>query len=211
MRRQVEMYHVWGKSRIGEGTYIGENVIIGHPGKEEVEKLLKGDLNKVDGAEVGRFCVLRANGVIYSGAKLGDRVVTGHFYMVREYTTVGEGTLIGSGVIIDDHVSIGKNVSIQSRVYIPTGSVIEDDVFLGPGAVLTNDKRMGRRGWKLEPVTVKRGARVGAGSVLLPGVTVGENAVVGAGAVVVKDVPDGAVVVGNPARVIKEVPEEDKI
>jgi len=204
------MATIYGKSRIGKGTYIASTVIIGHPGKSERHLLIEGRLELVAGAIIGEDCVIRDYGVIYSGARLGDRCQTGHNFVVREDTHIGNGTLVGSGVIIEDDCSIGSDVSIQSSVYIPTGSVIEDNVFLGPRSVLTNDRYMGRTEKWLEPVTVRRGARIGANSVILPGVTVGRDTVVGSGAVVTRDVDDYSVVVGNPARKVKSVPPEHR-
>ncbi len=116
---------------------------------------------------------------------------------------IGEGTKIDAFVYIEEGVKIGKNVKIRPFTFIPTGVTIEDDVFIGPNVTFTNDKRPKVRGdWELLQTTVKRGAAIGAGAVILPGVTIGEFALVGAGAVVTKDVPPKAIVVGNPARVI---------
>jgi len=143
---------------------------------------------------------------------LGDNVQTGHHYLIREETIIGNGTLIGTNVIIEDKCKIGNNVSIQSGVYIPTYCEIGNDVFLGPYAVLTNDKYIGfndPRKQGLEGVTIDEKASIGANSTILPGLTIGRNAVVGSGAVVTHDVEPGAVVVGAPARVIdkKEIIE----
>ncbi len=204
------MATTYGNSRIGKNTYVAPTVIVGHPGKSERHLLIEDRLDEVEGAIIGENCVIRDYGVIYSGAKVGDRCQTGHNFVIREGTTIGSGTLVGSGVIIEDDCSIGSSVSIQSSVYIPTGCVIEDGVFLGPRSVLTNDKYMGRSENWLEPVTVRRGARIGANSVILPRVTIGKDAVVGSGAVVTRDVEDYAVVVGNPARKIKDVPPEHR-
>jgi len=116
---------------------------------------------------------------------------------------IGEGTKIDAFVYIEEGVKIGRNVKIRPFTFIPTGVVIEDDVFIGPNVTFTNDKRPKVRGdWELLQTIVKRGAAIGAGAVILPGVTIGEFALVGAGAVVTKDVPPKAIVVGNPARVI---------
>ena len=202
---------IYGKSRIGENCFIAENVIIGHPAKDEKDLLLEGREEEVDGAVIGDGCILRDHGIIYSRARLGDRCQTGHHYLVREDTTIGDGSLVGTGVTIDDRCTIGSRVSIQTGVYIPTGTIIEDRVFLGPRAVLTNDKYMGRTEEWLEPVTIRKGARLGANCVVLPGIEIGEDAVIGSGSVVTKDVPAHAVMVGNPARKIGEVPLEHRL
>jgi acetyltransferase-like isoleucine patch superfamily enzyme len=204
------MPRIYGKSKIGKNTYIAESVIIGHPAKDEKQLLLANKLDDVAGAIVGNDCILRDFGVLYSHAVLGDKVQTGHHWMVREHTTVGEASLIGSGVVIDDHCRIGKRVSIQSRAYIPTNTVIDDDVFIGPCACFTNDKFMGRGDTKLAGAHVERGARIGANATILPNLTIGHDSLVAAGAVVVKDVPPYLIVAGVPASPISEVPKDHR-
>ena len=100
---------------------------------------------------------------------------------------------------------------IQSNVYIPTNSVIDEQVFLGPNVVLTNDRRMNRGECKLEGATIKKGARIGANATILPGIIIGYDTVVGAGSVVTRDVPDNEIVVGVPANSIGKVPDHEKI
>lgn len=202
---------VYGDSTIGDGTYIGDHVVVGHPGKHNKELLVAGEAGGSNGAAIGSGCILRAHGVLYEDTRLGDRVQTGHHWLVREETQVGEGTLIGSGTIIDDRCTIGRRVSIQTGVYVPTGTVIGDDAFLGPRVCLTNDKKMGRGDWKLEGIRIEEGARLGANCTVLPGVVIGSDALIGAGAVVTKDVPAGKVVVGNPGRVLKDVPADQSL
>jgi acetyltransferase-like isoleucine patch superfamily enzyme len=133
---------------------------------------------------------------------------------VWAFAHVMPGARIGADCNICDHtyvehdVVLGDRVTIKSGVYLWEGTRIEDDVFIGPQATFTNDRNpRSRQPFTLEGITVRRGASIGAGAVLLPGVTVGERAMVGAGAVVTKDVPDGAVVVGNPARVLRSGPD----
>jgi acetyltransferase-like isoleucine patch superfamily enzyme len=204
------LYTSYGKSKIGAGTIIANNVILGYPSRAELSEaggFNTEKLKNIDGATLGENCVLRDFGIIYSKTRLGNKVQTGHHYLVREETIVGEGTLIGSNVIIENKCKIGNNVSIQSGVYIPTFCEIGDNVFLGPNAVLTNDKYIGykdprKRG--LEGVIVEQKVSIGANATILPGIRIGRNAVIGSGAVVTKNVEPGAVMVGVPAKVIEK-------
>jgi len=117
---------------------------------------------------------------------------------------IGEDCKIDSYVYIEGNVKIGDRCKIRPFVFIPSGVTVEDEVFIGPGVIFTNDKYPRAKGrWKMAKTLVKKGSSIGAGAVILPGVTIGCGAVVGAGSVVTKDVPDKAVVTGNPARVIR--------
>jgi len=117
---------------------------------------------------------------------------------------IGRNCKIDAFVYIEEDVVIGDNCKIRPFVFIPTGVTIEENVFIAPGVIFTNDKYPKVSGeWKLMPIRVKKGASIGAGAIILPGVTIGENALIGSGAVVTKDVPDNAVVVGNPSRIIR--------
>lgn len=134
-----------------------------------------------------------------------DDVTIGAGSRVGSMTVIHAGARIGSGVTIGSHCNvcacvIGDNVSIQTACHVTRGVVIEDDVFLGPNVVTLNDKL---RGGPLTYPRIARGAKIGGGSVILPGVTVGAGALVGAGSVVTKDVPAGATVAGNPARIVE--------
>ncbi len=123
---------------------------------------------------------------------------------------IGDNTKIDAFVYIEGGVKIGKNVKIRPFTFICEGVTIEDDVFIGPNVTFTNDMNPRVRGeWKLLKTTVKKGASIGAGAVILPGVTIGEYALVGAGAVVTKDVPPKAIVVGNPARILRYRTDEE--
>ena len=204
------MPRIYGESKIGMRSYIAEDVIIGHPGKEEKHLLLDGRMNEVDGSVIGDDCIIRDSTVIYSQVMLGNRVQTGHHVLIREGTDIGNGTLIGSGTIIEDNCRIGTKVSIQSGVYIPTNTVIEDEVFIGPRVCFTNDKYMGMSDDVLSGAHVKRFARIGANSTILPALNIGQDSVVGAGAVVTTDVDDFEIVAGVPARRIGMVPENQR-
>jgi acetyltransferase-like isoleucine patch superfamily enzyme len=194
--KQSKGSKVYGNSQIGEGSLIEDYVVIGCPTRDELKS------GVIEGAILGKNCTVRAHSIIYSGVRIGDEFFCGHNALIREKTVIGNKVLVGSGTIIDGCTTIGNNVSIQSSVYIPLNCIIEDDAFLGPRAVLTNDKYM-QRGAQLKGPGIRKGARIGANSVILPGIEIGENAVVGAGSVVTKNVGAGLIVVGNPAKEIK--------
>lgn len=132
-------------------------------------------------------------------AEIGEGTVV-HDHVNLYKCKIGRNCKIDAYVYIEEDVIIGDNCKVRPFVFIPTGVTVEDDVFIGPSVCFTNDKYPRVKGeWKLLRTTVKRGASIGANSTLLAGVTIGEGALVGAGSVVTKNVPDKAVVAGNPA------------
>jgi acetyltransferase-like isoleucine patch superfamily enzyme len=149
--------------------------------------------------------------VVVAGAEIGERAIVGDQAFVRERSTVGPEAVVGRGTTVDNDVRLGARVRLQSQVHVTAFSVLEDDVFVGPAATMTNDDTMARRplDLPLRGATLRRACRVGGGAVLLPGVEVGEEAFVAAGAVVTRDVPPRKVVWGVPARTVREVPDED--
>ena len=152
-----------------------------------------------------------AQAILFAGAHIGAGVIVGDQALVRERAVVGAGTVVGRGASVDNDVTVGARVRIQSDVYLTAYSVVEDDVFLGPGAATTNDDTMGRlpEGYVMRGATLRRACRIGGRAVLVPGVEVGEEAYVAAGAVVTANVPPRAVVMGVPARVVREVPDDE--
>jgi acetyltransferase-like isoleucine patch superfamily enzyme len=157
------------------------------------------------GSTVGHHAVLRSGTIIYCDVIIGNNFQSGHNTLIREKTRIGDRTAIGTATIIDGNTCIGNDVSLQSMVYIPTNTTIGDHVFIGPNAVLTND-RYPPSGY-LEGPTIKTGAAIGANTTIIPGVCIGEGAFVAAGSIVTRDVPDHMMAIGTPAR-IKEIPQE---
>jgi len=134
--------------------------------------------------------------------EIGDATII-HDHVNLYKCKIGRNCKISSFVYIEEGVVIGNNCKIRPFVFIPTGVTIDDDVFVGPNVTFTNDKYPKAQGsWKLETTMVKQGAAIGANSVVLPGVTIGKNALVGAGCVVSRNVPENAVLVGNPGKII---------
>ena len=143
-------------------------------------------------------------------AEIGDGTQIWLFCQIRDGVKIGRGCIFGKGVYVDNDVVIGDRVKIQNNVSIYVGVTIDDGVFVGPHVCFTNDKvpravnpdmtSKGVDDWKVTPTRVKAGAALGANSTIVCGVTVGKWAMVGSGSVVTKDVPDHALVLGNPAR-----------
>jgi acetyltransferase-like isoleucine patch superfamily enzyme len=144
---------------------------------------------------------------IVESKQIGPRTRIWAFAHVLPGAVIGADCNICDHVFIENDVRVGDRVTVKCGVQLWDGVVLEDDVVVGPNATFTNDPfpRSKRRPSKFSITIIKAGASIGANATILPGITVGYNAMVGAGAVVVRDVPDGKVVVGNPARIIKDV------
>ena len=150
--------------------------------------------------------------IVFAGSAIGARVILGDQSCVRERVEIGDDVVLGRGSYVENDTTIGAMTKIQAEAYITAYSTLEEHVFIAPCVVTTNDNWMGRtekRFGLVKGPTIRRGARIGGGATLCPGIEIGEEAFVGAGAVVTKDVPPRTVVVGNPARVLREVPDEE--
>ncbi|HWT93795.1 MAG TPA: DapH/DapD/GlmU-related protein [Solirubrobacteraceae bacterium] len=187
---------------IGDGCQIQDHAVLGKP---PARGHAAGPLVLGEGV---RVC---AGAIVFAAAEIGQGVVIGDQAYVRERARVGARSVVGRGVCVDNDVTIGARCSLQTNVYVTAFSVLEDDVFLGPCAMTTNDDTMNRHdaAYALRGATVRRAARIGGAAVLTPGVEVGEEAFVAAGAVVTKDVPPRTAVMGVPARRFRDVSDEE--
>jgi acetyltransferase-like isoleucine patch superfamily enzyme len=195
---------------IGEGCRIADGAVVG---KQPVLSLRStARREELPPLELGAGAVVSTGAVVFAGTKIGERVIVGDQACVRERCVIGDDVVVGRGSLVENDTTVGALTKIQAHAYITAYSTLEDNVFIAPCVVTTNDNFMGRTEQRHELVrgpTIRRGARVGGGAIILPGVVIGAEAFVGAGAVVLEDVAPRAVVVGNPARVIREVPEEE--
>lgn len=204
---------VYGPAKIGLGSFIAPNAVLGFPQKAELMASItqrRPIHNVPDRKEltIGQDCIVRSGTCIYSGTSVGDSVSFGHNVMIRENVQIGSHTLIGTGVVIDGSCEIGENVSIQTGGYVPTNSRIGDFVFLGPHVVLTNDKYVTQKKTELVGPTIHRGATIGANSLLMPSIEVGEGAMIGAHSLVLDNVPPRCICAGVPAKKMKDVPSD---
>jgi len=200
---------------VHDGTVIGDGCMVEHGavlGKApRLARSSTASPAQLAPLRIGARVTVCTGAVVYAGSEIGDEAILGDQAQVRERTTIGERTVIGRAAGIDNDVRIGARVKVQSQVYVTAYSVVEDDVFLGPGASTTNDDTMGRHGpeYALRGAVIRRAARIGGSAVLVPGVEVGEEAFVAAGAVVTTDVPSRAFMVGVPARKVREVGDDE--
>jgi len=153
--------------------------------------------------------IIRSHTIIYAGNKIGKNFQCGHHVLIRESNEIGNDVSIGSGSSIEHHVQIGNSVRIHSQAFIPEFTFIEDDVWIGPNAVITNARYPNNPSTKneLTGVYLEKGCMIGANATILPGIRIGRFALIGAGSVVTKDVPAGTVVAGNPAKARGSVEE----
>jgi acetyltransferase-like isoleucine patch superfamily enzyme len=195
---------------VGEGCKVLDYAVVGKQPTLSPRSTAKRE--ELPPAELGPGSVVSTGAVVFAGTTIGERVIVGDQACVRERCTIGDDVVIGRGSLVENDTSVGALTKIQAHAYITAYSLLEDNVFIAPCVITTNDNYMGRTEKRLEQIkgpTIRRGARIGGGAVLLPGIEIGEEAFVGAGAVVLRDVPARALMVGNPARQIREVPNDE--
>src|SRR5205807_4509838 len=195
---------------LGEGVKVLEHAVVGkQPSLSSRSTARKEPLPPT---EIGDGTIVSTGAIVFAGSRIGARVILGDQSCVRERVTVGDDVVIGRGSLVENDTTIGALTKIQAMAYITAYSTLEEQVFIAPCVQTTNDNFMGRTERRHELVkgpTIRRGARVGGGAILLPGVEIGEEAFVGAGAVVTKDIEARMLVVGSPARVMRPVAEDE--
>jgi UDP-2-acetamido-3-amino-2,3-dideoxy-glucuronate N-acetyltransferase len=219
---------------IGANVVIGARARIGHFVAIHADTKLGDDVRVDDHASLGKLPMRAANSattkeqelpplaigdgtivgtgvVVYRGASIDGKVLLADLCTVRENVSVGRGTIVGRGVTVENFCTVGRYCKLESECYLTAYSTLEDRVFIAPGVVTSNDNYVGRTAERFKHfkgVTVRRGGRVGAGSVILPGITIGEDGLVAAGSVVTRDVPPRTIVRGAPAKPWRDVPIE---
>jgi acetyltransferase-like isoleucine patch superfamily enzyme len=201
---------VYPGTLLGAGVKVLEHAVVGKQPSLSPRSTAKRE--ELPPTKIGDGTIVSTGAVVFAGAEVGARVILGDQSCVRERVVVGDDVVIGRGSLVENDTTIGAMTKIQAGAYITAYSTLEEHVFIAPCVVTTNDNFMGRTERRHELIkgpTIRRGARIGGGAILLPGIEVGEEAFVGGGAVVTKDVERRMVVVGNPARVMRPVNEDE--
>ncbi|MGA8218702.1 MAG: DapH/DapD/GlmU-related protein [Solirubrobacterales bacterium] len=196
-------------TRVAARAVIQDHVVIGKPPILGAASTSRRD--RPPPASLGEEAAVCTGAVIFAGAEIAPSAIVGDQAQVRERARIGAASVVGRGAAVDNEVTIGAGVKVESNCYLAAGTTIEDGVFVGPGVTLANDRTMSGHpsGMRREAPTLRRRCRIGAGAVIGPDVEVGEEAIVGAGAVVVASVAPRKVVVGVPARELRDVTDAD--
>jgi acetyltransferase-like isoleucine patch superfamily enzyme len=201
---------VYPGTELGEGVRVLEHAVVGKQPTLGARSTAKRE--PLPATRIGDGTVVSTGAIVFAGSTIGANCILGDQSCVRERVTIGDDVVVGRGSLVENDTTVGRGTRIQAEAYVTAYTTVEEDVFIAPCVVTTNDNFMGRterRKALMKGPTIRRGARVGGGAILCPGIEVGEEAFVGAGAVVTKDVPPRKVVVGSPARVLRDVPEDE--
>ena len=195
---------------LGDGVRVLENAVVGKQPSLGASSTAKRD--PLPPTTIGDGTVISTGAIVFAGSSIGAGCIVGDQSCIRERVTMADDCILGRGSLIENDTTVGAGTRIQAEAYITAYSTLEEDVFIAPCVVTTNDNFMGRtekRKSLMKGPTIRRGARVGGGAILLPGIEVGEEAFVAAGAVVTKDVPPRKLVVGSPAKVLRDVADDE--
>lgn len=197
-------------SIIGNNVRIDDNTVIGKLPMRSVNSIFKSE-EKLSPCIINNECLIGAGVIIYAGCEIGGKTLIADLATVRENVTIGEKTIIGRGAAIENFSKVGNRCKIETNAYITAYSEIEDNVFIAPGVVTSNDNYASRsqeRFKHFRGITVKKGGRIGAQATILPGKIIYEDGFVAAGSVVTKDVDKENIVAGSPAKYLKKVPDD---
>ena len=201
---------VYPGTKLGEGVKVLEHAVVGKQPSLSPRSTAKRE--PLPPTTIGDGTVISTAAVVFAGSSIGANCIVGDQSCIRERVTLADDCILGRGSLIENDTTVGAGTRIQAEAYITAYSTLEEDVFIAPCVVTTNDNFMGRtekRKSLMKGPTIRRGARVGGGAILLPGVEIGEEAFVAAGAVVTKDVPPRKLVVGSPAKVLRDVADDE--
>lgn len=200
---------IYEGSIIGDNVRIDDNVIIGKKPLSSPRSIFKVPENLAP-ARIGSFCQIGANVVIYAHCEIGERNLIADLATVRENVKIGCLNIIGRNVSVENFVEIGDRNKFETNAYITAYSKIEDYCFVAPCVATSNDNFMARdieRFAHFKGITMHSGARIGVNATILPGKTIGRDGTVAAAAVLTRDVEAGKIVLGNPAKTVRDVPE----
>jgi UDP-2-acetamido-3-amino-2,3-dideoxy-glucuronate N-acetyltransferase len=195
---------------LGEGVRVLEHAVVGKQPSLGARSTTKRE--PLAPTRIGRGTVISTGAIVFAGSSIGANCIVGDQSCIRERVQVADDCVLGRGSLIENDTTVGAGTRIQADAYITAYSTLEEDVFIAPCVVTTNDNFMGRTERRKELMkgpTIRRSARIGGGAIICPGVEIGEEAFVGAGAVVTKDVPARKLVVGSPARVLRDVAPDE--
>lgn len=197
-------------TRIGDNVRIDDGTVIGKLPMRAANSAVTKE-QQLPPAEIGSDCIIGTAVVIYRGCQIGRKVLIADLSTVRENVFVGDFTIVGRGVAIENFCRIGRYCKLETNVYITAYSELEDRVFVAPCVATSNDNFIGRteeRFKHFKGVTIRRGGRIGVNATILPGKTVGADGLIAAGAVLTQDCPDKKIMAGVPAKIFREVPQE---
>ncbi|MBA7564100.1 UDP-3-O-(3-hydroxymyristoyl)glucosamine N-acyltransferase [subsurface metagenome] len=197
-------------SKVGDRVRIDDNAVIGKlPMSAKRSKTTQAG-RRFKPVDIGDDAIIGTGAIVYAGSVLGTGVLIADTAAVREDVTIGDYTIIGRNATIENKVTVGNRCKIQTDVYICAYSSIGDDCFIAPCVATSNDNYAGR--WKertkyYKGVTVRDGGRIAVNATILPGRVIEHDGMAAAGSVVTKDIPDEIIVCGNPAKSLRNVPD----
>jgi acetyltransferase-like isoleucine patch superfamily enzyme len=193
---------------VEDNCMIGDHCVIGHPTKLQLQKTdfsatspkVASFVVKEPVARIGEESIIRSGSTVYRHVKIGGKLRTGHNVLIREHVSIGNNCVVGTHAVLDGYIKMGDRSMVQSQCYITQSVDIGKGVFIAPGCIFMDNKRI-ILGQGLAGITIGDYARIGGGSKILPDIAIGKHVLIGAGSVVTQDIPARAVAFGVPAEV----------